>query len=85
MHEDLIRQARQAELEARDSLTTLFLCRACHGGSRVLHSVSNAAGDVLKRRRICLECGRRWTTREREEDADAGTVVWREQMDLPLP
>ena len=49
-------------------------CPYCHtGDSRVVDSRELSGGDSVRRRRECVECGRRFTTYERVEGA--GLVV----------
>jgi transcriptional repressor NrdR len=44
-------------------------CPFCsHPDSKVIDSRVSAAGDVIRRRRECEECARRFTSRERVED-----------------
>ena len=44
-------------------------CPFCaHLDSKVIDSRTSAAGDVIRRRRECEKCGRRFTSRERVED-----------------
>ena len=44
-------------------------CPFCsHAESKVTDSRAGAAGDVIRRRRECESCGRRFTTYERVED-----------------
>jgi transcriptional repressor NrdR len=44
-------------------------CPFCsHGDSKVIDSRVSTAGDVIRRRRECESCARRFTSRERVED-----------------
>ena len=44
-------------------------CPYCqHGESKVIDSRDAQDGEVIRRRRECLNCGRRFTTRERVEE-----------------
>ena len=44
-------------------------CPFCaHPESKVIDSRASTAGDVIRRRRECESCGRRFTSRERVED-----------------
>jgi transcriptional repressor NrdR len=44
-------------------------CPFCaHEGSKVIDSRVSTAGDVIRRRRECESCARRFTSRERVED-----------------
>jgi transcriptional repressor NrdR len=46
-----------------------LLCPYCkHTDSKVIDSRDAQEGEVIRRRRECLSCGRRYTTRERVED-----------------
>ena len=39
-------------------------CPVCEGGTKVLDS-RDGRGEAIRRRRVCNECGHRFTTRER--------------------
>jgi transcriptional repressor NrdR len=44
-------------------------CPYCgHMGDKVVDSRESKEGDVIRRRRECLECGRRFTSKERVEE-----------------
>ena len=44
-------------------------CPFCgHGNQKVVDSRSSKEGDAIRRRRECLDCGRRFTTYERIEE-----------------
>ncbi|MED9781703.1 MAG: transcriptional regulator NrdR [Peptococcaceae bacterium] len=45
-----------------------MLCPVCGGQSRVLDTRTNDAVNTVKRRRECVECGKRFTTYEKIED-----------------
>ena len=49
-------------------------CSACGGDTQVTMTYQNADGRV-RRRRECLQCKRRFTTRELEVDAEAQIQV----------
>lgn len=42
-------------------------CPICQSSSRVINSRSADHGKTVKRRRVCAQCGRRFTTYERTE------------------
>ncbi len=45
-----------------------MLCPVCGGQSRVLDTRTNENVNTVKRRRECVECGKRFTTYEKIED-----------------
>ena len=45
-----------------------MLCPVCGGQSRVLDTRTNDTVNTVKRRRECVECGKRFTTYEKIED-----------------
>lgn len=45
-----------------------MLCPVCGGQSRVLDTRTNDIVNTVKRRRECVECGKRFTTYEKIED-----------------
>lgn len=45
-----------------------MLCPVCGGQSRVLDTRTNDSVNTVKRRRECVECGKRFTTYEKIED-----------------
>ena len=45
-----------------------MLCPGCGGQSRVLDTRTNDTVNTVKRRRECVECGKRFTTYEKIED-----------------
>ena len=45
-----------------------MLCPVCGGQSRVLATRTNDTVNTVKRRRECVECGKRFTTYEKIED-----------------
>ena len=49
---------REAEIPAAE-------CRLCHGNSKVIDTASTPG--PIRRRRECLSCGHRWTTKEHQE------------------
>src|SRR5207344_3596638 len=49
--------------------TPLMKCSYCgHLGDKVVDSRESKEGDVIRRRRECLECGRRFTSYERIDE-----------------
>lgn len=51
--------------------------------NKVIDSRLSKEGDVIRRRRVCLECGKRFTTRERLED-DLPVVIKRDGTRQPF-
>jgi transcriptional repressor NrdR len=50
-------------------------CPYCgHLGDKVVDSRESREGDVIRRRRQCLECGKRFTSRERIEEIEYRVV-----------
>jgi transcriptional repressor NrdR len=50
-------------------------CPYCgHLGDKVVDSRESKEGDVIRRRRQCLSCGKRFTSRERLEDIEYRVV-----------
>ena len=50
-------------------------CPYCgHLGDKVVDSRESREGDVIRRRRQCLSCGKRFTSRERLEDIEYRVV-----------
>ena len=50
-------------------------CPYCgHLGDKVVDSRESREGDVIRRRRQCLDCGKRFTSRERLEDIEYRVV-----------
>ena len=50
-------------------------CPYCgHMGDKVVDSRESKEGDVIRRRRQCLSCGKRFTSRERLEDIEYRVV-----------
>ncbi|HEU4939928.1 MAG TPA: transcriptional regulator NrdR [Vicinamibacterales bacterium] len=50
-------------------------CPYCgHLGDKVVDSRESKEGDVIRRRRQCLNCGKRFTSRERLEDIEYRVV-----------
>jgi transcriptional repressor NrdR len=50
-------------------------CPYCgHLGDKVVDSRESKEGDVIRRRRQCLHCGKRFTSRERLEDIEYRVV-----------
>ena len=45
-----------------------MLCPICGGDSKVLDTRTNENANSVKRRRECIQCGKRFTTYERIED-----------------
>ena len=53
-----------------------MLCPACKSSSnKVIDSRVTEGGAAIRRRRVCESCGRRFTTKERQEDELRITVV----------
>ncbi|MCZ2156448.1 MAG: transcriptional regulator NrdR, partial [Bryobacterales bacterium] len=49
--------------------SALMMCPFCgHNGDKVIDSRESKEGNVTRRRRECLECGRRFTTYERIDE-----------------
>lgn len=60
-------------------------CPACnkHNSDKVIDSRSTESGSVIRRRRVCTHCGRRFTTKERVEEELRLTVVKRDGSRVP--
>jgi len=59
-------------------------CPSCgHDDDKVVDSRSSEGGRVIRRRRECLACGRRYTTYERLEEALRMTVVKKDGSRVP--
>jgi transcriptional repressor NrdR len=53
-----------------------MLCPSCkNGNNKVIDSRLTEAGNAIRRRRICLSCERRFTTKERVEEELRLTVI----------
>jgi transcriptional repressor NrdR len=53
-----------------------MLCPACKSSSnKVIDSRVTEGGAAIRRRRVCESCGRRFTTKERQEDELRITVI----------
>jgi transcriptional repressor NrdR len=69
-----VRPVRQpiwrADVEPNARYGVAVICPQCaHADSRVVESRVAATGDAIRRRRACVECGMRFTTFERVEEA----------------
>jgi transcriptional repressor NrdR len=66
-------------------LRSLVQCPLCqHEDSKVVDSRSAESGSVIRRRRECLSCQKRFTTYERLEELDKLVVVKRDQRREPF-
>ncbi|MEQ8850531.1 MAG: transcriptional regulator NrdR [Phycisphaerales bacterium] len=62
-----------------------MICPACNANEdKVIDSRSTEAGKVIRRRRQCLSCGRRFTTYERVEQATKLMVVKKDGSRVPF-
>jgi len=62
-----------------------MICPFCsHNDDKVIDSRSTEAGRVIRRRRECLSCGRRFTTYERVEQASRLMVVKKDGSRVPF-
>ncbi len=62
-----------------------MICPYCeHAKDKVIDSRSTEAGAVIRRRRECLSCGRRFTTYERVEPAGRLMVVKKDGSRVPF-
>ncbi len=61
------------------------ICPFCgHNDDKVIDSRASDAGRVIRRRRECLACSRRFTTYERVEQAARLTVIKRDGTHVPF-
>ncbi|MAE61779.1 MAG: transcriptional regulator NrdR [Planctomycetaceae bacterium] len=61
-----------------------MLCRFCQKpNSKVIDSRSSEGGGVIRRRRECVSCGRRFTTYERVESGVKLTIIKRDGSSEP--
>ena len=59
-------------------------CPFCNADKdKVIDSRSSEAGKVIRRRRQCIQCSRRFTTYERAEDTSRLTVIKRDGRRVP--
>ncbi|MFN0012842.1 MAG: transcriptional regulator NrdR [Phycisphaerales bacterium] len=62
-----------------------MICPFCgHNDDKVIDSRASEAGKVIRRRRQCLKCDRRFTTYERVEELARLTVVKRDGTRVPF-
>lgn len=62
-----------------------MICPFCHANNdKVIDSRSTEAGRVIRRRRQCLECDRRFTTYERVEQASRLMVIKKDGSRVPF-
>lgn len=62
-----------------------MICPYCgENDDKVIDSRSTEAGEVIRRRRQCLKCDRRFTTYERIEQASRLTVVKKDGTRVPF-
>ncbi len=62
-----------------------MICPYCgEDDDRVIDSRASEAGQVVRRRRVCAACGRRYTTYERVEKATRLAVVKRDASRAPF-
>ena len=53
-----------------------MVCPSCKGGdNKVIDSRVTEGGAAIRRRRVCLACNRRFTTKERVEEELRLTVI----------
>lgn len=62
-----------------------MICPYCdHNDDKVIDSRASDAGKVVRRRRECLKCGKRFTTYERVEETTRLVVVKRDGSRVPF-
>ncbi|MCW5777391.1 MAG: transcriptional regulator NrdR, partial [Phycisphaeraceae bacterium] len=62
-----------------------MICPFCNAtDDKVIDSRASEGGRVIRRRRQCLKCGRRFTTYERAEQTNRLTVVKRDGTRVPF-
>ncbi len=62
-----------------------MICPFCNAtDDKVIDSRASEGGRVIRRRRQCLKCGRRFTTYERAEQTNRLTVVKRDGSRVPF-
>ncbi|MCL4741402.1 MAG: transcriptional regulator NrdR [Phycisphaerales bacterium] len=62
-----------------------MICPYCNAADdKVIDSRASEGGRVIRRRRQCLKCGRRFTTYERAEQTNRLTVVKRDGTRVPF-
>lgn len=62
-----------------------MICPYCnHNDDKVIDSRSTEGGTVIRRRRQCLKCGKRFTTYERVEQASRLMVVKKDGSRVPF-
>lgn len=62
-----------------------MICPFCaHNDDKVIDSRASDAGKVIRRRRQCLKCKRRFTTYERVEELSKLTVIKRDGSRVPF-
>lgn len=62
-----------------------MICPFCaHNDDKVIDSRASDAGKVIRRRRQCLKCKRRFTTYERVEELSRLTVIKRDGTRVPF-
>ena len=62
-----------------------MICPFCHANDdKVIDSRSTEAGRVIRRRRQCLKCDRRFTTYERVEQASRLMVIKKDGSRVPF-
>jgi len=61
-------------------------CPTCkeHSRDKVIDSRMTEAGKAIRRRRECLSCGRRYTTKERIEEEPRLTVIKKDGTRMPF-
>lgn len=62
-----------------------MICPFCgHNDDKVIDSRASEAGKAVRRRRECLDCGKRFTTYERVEETSRLMVVKRDGTHVPF-
>lgn len=74
-----------AHLPTGPAATSPLLCPFCqYDDDKVIDSRASEAGRVIRRRRQCLKCGKRYTTYERVEETVRLTVIKRDGSRVPF-
>ena len=84
---DLAGAARSSQMSAADGsgIVSAVICPYCEvDNDKVIDSRASDAGKVIRRRRECLACRRRFTTYERVEQTARLTVVKRDGSRAPF-
>lgn len=79
------RGRKRAETGGRRYAARRMICPYCeHNDDKVIDSRASDAGRVVRRRRECLKCHKRFTTYEKVEETNRLTVVKRDGTRVPF-